>query len=114
MKRILILLLVSTAHADTWIRYAHTASGVTSEYNHTRITHHDNKGRTFVVWTRTQETETRYELHCASESYRITDQTRQDHGEVIWQLTDPEATWHYAQPEGNEMALLDTICTSYE
>lgn len=110
----MLAIMITTAQADEWVRYAHTAAGVASEYNHSRITHHDNRGRVFVVWTRTDATMSRRELHCASASYRITDEITRDRDEVIWQLRDPEATWHYAVPEGTEMALIDRICHDYE
>jgi len=116
MKRLILLLTLSynLAHADQWIRYATDKQNTLYEYNHNRITHHNDQGLVFVVWSRTRETTTRYELHCGSQSYRKTYETARSGEEVVWQVRDPAAPWQYAVPEGVEIALIDGICRDYE
>ena len=116
MKRIILLLALSynPAHADQWIRYATDLQHTLYEYNHNRITHHDDGGKTFVVWSRTQDSTTRYELHCGSQSYRKTYEITRQRQEVVWQSADSNAKWQYAVPEGVELALIDRICHDYE
>lgn len=112
---IILLLLTSSTYADEWRRYAHDAEGVHYEYNHTRITHYDQPTRIFVVWTRRPHHSERWEVHCASASVRLTFSIeRNESGAVIEQMTDMQATWQYAVPEGVEMALVDRICRDYE
>ena len=67
-----------------------------------------------MVWSRTQETTTRYELHCGSQSYRKTYEVARQRQEVVWQLDDHSPQWQYAVPEGTEIALIDRICRDYE
>lgn len=116
MKRIILLLALSynPAHADQWIRYATDLQHTLYEYNHTRITHHDLSGKTFVVWSRTQDSTTRYELHCGSQSYRKTYEITRQLQEVVWQSDDNTPRWQYAAPEGVELVLIDRICHDYE
>ena len=116
MKRIILLLALSynPAHADQWIRYATDLQHTLYEYNHNRITHHDDGGKVFVVWSRTQDSTTRYELHCGSQSYRKTYEITRQNQEVVWQLDDHSPKWQYAVPEGTEIALIDRICHDYE
>ena len=114
-----LALVVTTAQAATWVRFAHDAESRAYEYDHETITHHDNYGRTMVTWTRTrtaqnENTTTRYELHCASRSYRITQQYRRDHEDrLFYQLRDPGARWESAVPDGVEQVLIRTICGYY-
>ena len=116
MKRIILLLALSynLAHADQWRRYATDKQHTVYEYNHNRITHHDLSGKTFVVWSRTQDSTTRYELHCGSQSYRKTYEITRQLQEVVWQSDDSLARWQYAAPEGVELVLIDRICHDYE
>ena len=116
MKRIILLLALSynLAHADQWIRYATDEQHTLYEYNHNRITHHADGGKVFVVWSRTPWRQTRYELHCASISYRKTYEVTTENLEVVWQLDDHSPQWQYAVPEGTEIALIDRICRDYE
>ena len=116
MKRIILLLTLSynLAQADQWRGYATDKQNTLYEYNHNRITHHNDQGRVFVVWSRTTETTTRYELHCGSQSYRKTYEITRNSQEVVWQLDDHMPKWQYAVPEGVEIALIDRICRDYE
>ena len=112
--RILLLCIHTTTVADQWVKYAQDPEMTQYEYNHTRISHHNDSGKTFVVWSRTPETTTRYELHCGSQSYRKTYEITRNLQEVVWQRDDSKAKWWYAVPEGTEMALIDKICKNYD
>ena len=117
MRWFAVLLLVSAAHAATWIPYARGDDAIW-EYTPELITHHDNRGLVLVVWTRTRTSmgdtaKSRYEIHCASRSTRLINQVRFDGPDVAYQLTDPQARWNYATPDSAEMALVDATCPYY-
>jgi len=116
-KLLLAALLTTTAHAATWVAYARGDDAVW-EYTPDLITHHDNRGRVLVVWTRQRRDrdvvdKMRYEVHCASRSTRLVNQVRFRDADVTYQLRDAEARWNYATPDSVEMALIDATCPYY-
>lgn len=113
----IVLLAATTCPAATWIKYADNADTV-YEYTPDLITNHDNRGKVLVVWTRQRDAvtitnKTKYEVHCASRSARLTVQVRFAGADVVYQLTDPGAKWNYATPDSVEMALIDATCPYY-
>jgi hypothetical protein len=115
MLRLLVTITISVvsvmAQADQWIEYARDTEAYS--YNHTRITHHEAQGITFVVWTRHGAQTKRQELHCASLSWRTVYETRDAPGAVEFVSRTPRAEWQWARPDGVEMALIDWICQHY-
>jgi hypothetical protein len=117
-KLVMVLALVTTtAQAATWVEYARDTSDTRHEYEPTLITHRNVYGAVLQVWTQSHhaaaQAQTRYDIHCASRSYRITNQFRTAPGST-YSLDDPGARWHSAIPGGVEMALIDTVCTRYK
>ena len=119
MKQIItLLLLISTAHAETWIKYAHDDLNTQYEYEQSQITHHELEGKVFVVWNKSTHNQdskiTRLELHCGSRSYRKTYEIRRERNNLVYEQTRPDEYWSYAVPDGVEMRLIQEICSHYE
>ena len=114
----LVLLAALNVNAATWIKYA-VSDDTVYEYTPELITNHDNRGKVLVVWIRQRDTvaitnKSKYEVHCASRSVRLTVQVRFAGADVVYQLTDPGAKWNYATPDSAEMALIDATCPYYK
>jgi hypothetical protein len=119
MKWLLVFLVVSPAYAVTWTEYARDADLNSYAYTADLITHHDNKGRVLVVWTRRsgfagQDSKSQYEIHCASRSVRLTQEIRLNGaGQVAYRLNDPGARWQRTIPDSMEQVLVDATCPYY-
>ena len=118
MRRTLLALalLCCNSHASNWHEFARDGNTI-YELETTLVTKHDNGGKVLVVWARNQTAQrsimTKYELHCASRSYRvilenITDSRGQLYSE------DKSSHWRYAFPDSVEMALIDYSCYYYK
>lgn len=118
MKKILLLLLMPlVTWAGSWVEFAQDPSGTTYELESTLVTKHDNAGKVLVVWTRSNNpriTSTiKYELHCASKSYRIIVEGRKSGGQEYYR-EDKNDRWKYAFPDSPEMALIDLTCATWQ
>jgi hypothetical protein len=120
MRKFLLLLLIPfSVQAETWVPYALDYENRSYEYEHTLITHHDNNGKVFVVWTRIQDEDVtvskqKVELHCPTNSIRITQTVQNDkkYTNTI-ATTDNYAKWQSIMPDTTEMRLVKYICSHY-
>jgi hypothetical protein len=121
MRKLLVLitLLSLGVHAETWVPYALDYENRSYEYEHTLITHHDNNGKVFVVWTRIQDeditvAQQKVELHCPTNSIRIV-QTVQNNKKQTNSIAtkDDYAKWQSIMPDTTDMRLVKYICSHY-
>jgi hypothetical protein len=115
-KIILLLLLTSTLAQAQWASYVFTPES-DYEVNNELITHHDNNGKVFQVWTRTTTKNTTIiahrEIHCASRHQRIFYSIMFNNTNQI-EYRDDNPKWLTVVPNSADAVLLDYICTNFK
>ena len=106
------LLLTTSAQAHTWVAYARTPDNQVYSYS-TDITHYQLYGTVLRVWTQSNQTTARYDIHCASGSLRLLQQLTTTESSTI-NLTRPDTRWESAIPDTVEAALVTHICSQYK